>query len=107
MWVEKKVYQDIRDAWIKSHEEARVLAQQNTALQTTMDWFRMRINQLEQERSQMLFQYTGVKVPTPTIHEPPVDQALAATMGFEDVGDEVAKKLGIGWNDDGTLKYAK
>ena len=110
MWVDKKTYFELRDCLSKATQEAHTLAVQNQALQTTMDWLRMRVNQLEMERAQMLLLYTGVKIPTPTIHsaaETDVQSMMANKSPFEDVGDDVAKKLGLSWNPDGTLLYAK
>jgi hypothetical protein len=110
MWVDRKTYDDQRLDNAKAQTEARVLSEQNRALQVTLDWFRVRITQLEMERAQLLFNYTGVKVPTPTIQRAPegdIARALQAVQGFQDIGDDAAQRLGIGWNPDGTLKEAK
>ena len=112
MFISRKHYDDLRLEWAKNHEEARVLAQQNQALQTTLDWFRVRMTQLEHERAQLLFNFTGVKVQVPSIErETPaprpgsVSDILAAVNHFGDVGDAEALKLGVDWNSDGTVNY--
>lgn len=110
MWIDRQTYERVRLDHEKSNTEARVLSEQNRALQVTLDWFRVRITQLELERAQLLFNYTGVKVPTPQIDvAPPADQAshpFHAVPSFNDMGDVDAAKYGVGWNGDGTLSYA-
>jgi hypothetical protein len=106
MWISRKTYDDLRLDAAKCNavctEQARTIA----TLQATLDWFRVRITQLEIERAQLLFNYTGVKVPTPEIQRAPdPGQQLHALPHFNDVGDDEAKRLGIGWNDDGTVRY--
>ena len=110
MWIDRKTYDDLRLDNAKAQTEARVVSEQNRALQTTIDWFRVRISQLEMERAQMLYNYTGVKISTPVIERAPdtdVARALQAVQGFEDIGNKEAARLGIGWNDDGTLRSTK
>lgn len=108
MWISRKSYDDLRAEWIKNHEEARVLNQQNTALMTTLDWLRVRVTQLEMERAQLLLNYTGVRIPTPVITRPAADaNPMNQLPNFNDIGDDEAAKLGIGWNPDGTLSYSK
>ena len=112
MFVSRQHYDDVRQEWAKNHEEARVLSEQNMFLRTTLDWLRIRVTQLEIERSQLLFNFTGVKVPVPSIEqETPkprvgaVSDILASVAHFNDVGDKEASQLGVEWNSDGTLKY--
>ncbi len=108
MWVDKRTYFELRETLAKAGEEARILSVQNQALQTTLDWLRMMVNKLEVERAQMLHLYTGVTVPVQQIHsqaETDIQSTLANKSPFEDVGDDVAKKLGIAWAPDGTLLY--
>ena len=107
MWIDHNTYDDLRLDNVKAQTEARVLSEQNRALQVSLDWLRVRVTQLEIERAQMLYNYTGVKVPVPSIERAPesdVARALQAVPSFEDLGDAEAAKLGLGWNPDGTLK---
>ena len=87
----------------------QTLERNYTALMTTLDWLRVRVTQLEMERAQMLYNYTGVKVPTPIIDRKPEvhgpEGAAAGLPNFEDVGDAEAARLGVGWNPDGTVRY--
>ena len=115
MWIPKHVYRELEDAHARAREAfvaanivREVLERHNAALTTTVDWFRVRISQLEMERAQLLFNYTGVKVATPSIErvpDPVEGHPLNQTVHFGDVGDREAAKLGIRWNQDGTLKY--
>ena len=48
----------------------------------------------------------GIKVQVPTIvqQEPSQDDVLGGSNLFQDVGDEVAKRLKIEWDDTGIVK---
>jgi hypothetical protein len=113
VFISRKHYDDLRLEWAKNHEEARVLSDQNRMLQTTLDWMRVRMTQVETERAQMLFTFTGVKIAVPTIeretppgpHRGNVSDILAAVNHFGDVGDTEAAQLGVQWNPDGTLRF--
>jgi hypothetical protein len=107
MIISRTTYDHMREDTIKAQVEARVLSEQNRALQTTIDWLRVRVNQVEKERAQLLFNYTGVKIETPSIEAaPPSGHPLNQVPHFNDVGDKEAARLGITWNPDGTLHYA-
>ncbi len=110
MWITKQAYQDERDARIKAEAVNSAVQSYNVALQTSLDWMRVRLTQLEHERAQLLFNYTGVKVAVPNI-EPATNVAensadsLNQTMSFADVGDAEASKLGIEWDASGKVVY--
>jgi hypothetical protein len=109
MWISRKVYDDLRDGKLRADTALQSLQGELVAHKTMIDWMRIRLSQVEQERAQLLFNYTGVKIATPSIEPAPVqrpEQILAALPHFNDVGDEEAQRLGIGWNPDGTLRYA-
>lgn len=106
MWIDREQFQEVTVRAAQKSGENLVLHQQLTALMTTLDWFRVRTAQLEIERAQLLFTYTGVKVPVPVITRPEVDKnPLSQMPHFGDIGDTAAAGLGIGWNDDGSIKY--
>ncbi len=54
----------------------------------------------------LLKQYMGVavKVPSYVVPEPTPDVVLGGANMWNDVGDDEAKRRGIDWNNDGTLK---
>ena len=111
MWLDRKTYDDLRLDAAKRSTECQVLQQQNTALMTTLDWLRVRVTQLEMERAQLLWNYTGVKIPTPVINkidpERPETNPMTQIPNFNDMGDVEAAKLGVGWDSNGELVYAK
>ncbi len=110
MWLSRQHYDDLRLEWAKNHEEARVLAQQNTAMQTTLDWMRVQLNQAQAERSHFMHLYSGVKVPAPEIERVSAAQervvdAQNGLPNFDDIGDEAAAQLGVGWDEAGVIAY--
>lgn len=108
MWIDRKTYDDTRITNAKLQEETKQLTQRNAALETTVEWMRVRISQLELERQQMIYQYMGVKVSVPTIERQApsqVAEVLNAMPDYNDVGDKMAEALGISWNEAGELVY--
>lgn len=106
MWVSNKVFD-----WFKVSQEvvnelrAEVLAlraerdafkQQLTVANTNFEWIRLRVNQLEIERAGLLEKASGIKTAVPEIVRTPsnVDQMINS-FTFDDVGDEMAKRLGL------------
>ncbi len=111
MFLSKKTYEDLRLEWIKCREEAAILDRVNRQQQTTLDWLMLRVTQLEKERAALLFKMSGVVIETPVISREPVSPIpqnvpVDALPIFDDMGNDAAKKLGIGWKPDGTIDYA-
>lgn len=106
MIISRKVYDDLRDSLVKSQIEANALTQVNAQLNAHIEWMRVRLTQIEYERAQLIKRYMGVDIPTPTFDAPDEHPDPNQTIDFNDVGDKMAEALGIGWNPDGTLKYA-
>lgn len=106
MFLSRAVFDAINAERIQAVERAKVLAEQMAAMRTQMEWFCHRVQQLEQERARLLWQYMGVKVETPQFvkPDPPQDDVLGGANVFQDIGDEAATQAGIGWHDDGTVK---
>lgn len=111
MWIGKEQFLELVHEKSQAQGVAQALERQNTALQSTMDWLKMRLTQLEQERAQLIFNYMGVKIAVPSIEpERPsiaMSDILGSTQSFDDVGDEEAAKQGIGWNEMGEVAYSK
>lgn len=110
MWLDRQVYDDLRLSEAEAKGKATALDIRITAMDTMMDWFRVRLTQLEKERAQLIHRYTGVVIETPVFAkepEKPIEQILSEVSSFDDVGDEVAKRLGIGFKSDGTLEYTR
>ena len=101
MWVNKSIYQDLRDELVAAVTTRDTLIGHNRALETTCDWFRVRISQLEHERAILMQNYMGITVPVLSIEKDKPknsDSPFHATPHFNDIGDDEAKKLGIDWN---------
>ena len=106
MWLSSKIFSilevskesvdSLRQELSAIRAERDTLKHQLTVTQTQFDWLRLRVNQLEFERAQLLEKATGVKTTIPEIIRQPsqVDNMINA-FSFEDVGDDVAKKLGL------------
>src|SRR3990167_3115262 len=89
--------------------EARAAREQVAYLQATLEWSRVRLTQLEKERAQLVYAALGAKIPVPEFTQDPtagLPQNLLTSMpSFDDLGDEEAARQGIGWKDDGSVKY--
>ena len=107
MWINRKVYDRIVLDSEKRNAVCIEQARQVATLTATLDWLRVRVSQLEIERAQLIYNYMGVKVPTPSIEmertPSPSASALNTLPSFEDIGDEEAARLGIGWNEHGEI----
>lgn len=106
MWIKRDIYDTLNAERIKAMEEARVLFDQNATLRSTMTWALRRVEHVELEKAMLLKQYMGiaVKVPSYVVPEPTNDDVLGGANMWNDVGDDEAKRRGIDWADDGTLK---
>ena len=107
MFLSRNAYNDLRDERVKSQIEVAALTQVNAQLNAHIEWMRVRLTQLEFERAQLLKRYMNIDIPTPSFEAPADHPDPNETFSFNDVGDEIAKKLGISFNPDGTLKYEK
>ena len=61
--------------------------------QNHFDWMRMKLNSLEMEKAALIQKAYGVTVPVPSIER--AQQSDPGLDPFSDVGDELAKKLGL------------
>lgn len=114
MWISQKArLKEIEDSIQLRIERDQALVQLKQQ-ETTLAWFMHRLTQVEQERSRLIFNFTGVKVEAPTYEksDPEKDGAsmiqqnpLNALPSFNDVGDLEAERLGIQWDDEGKLIY--
>jgi hypothetical protein len=105
MWISKQVYLEQRDRAVKAEAIVESVRIHNAALHTTMDWMRLRLNQLEHERAQLIHNYMGVSLAVPNIEptsnsDNPAD-IMNQVPSYEDVGDKEALRMGIGWDNDG------
>ena len=109
MWVDRKLFDDLRLAEANQRGVATTLKEEVISLRSTLDWMRVRLTQLEHERAVLISNYMGITVTAPRFEKAPqtsdFNHPLQALPSFEDVGDEEAARLGVGHNPDGTLRY--
>jgi hypothetical protein len=114
MWLSQKNFIDWTERLHKVVAERDAAVTQLKQQETTLAWFMHRLTQIEAERAKLIFNYTGVKVETPTYEkeDPEKDGAsmiqrnpLNALPNFNDVGDEEARRLGIDWSPEGELVF--
>jgi hypothetical protein len=108
MWVSSKFkewFQVSKDAFdtlkidhAAARAEADALKTENMRLSIQCDWLRLRLNQLEFERTALLEKAYQIRVPAVEIaRQPKLDPSFDPRnfTGFEDVGDDIAKELGL------------
>ncbi len=66
-------------------------------VQNTAEWLRIRVNALEVERAQLIEKAYGIKLPAPELVRPapPASAFDSRNLSFDDLGDTVAKELGL------------
>ena len=94
-----------RDAMASLREDLAAVRSERDALklqaavnQTHMDWFRTKINQLEMERAGLIERAYQIKLPSvPELVRTsnPNFDPNQFSVSFDDMGDELAKKLGL------------
>ena len=67
MWMSKAMYAEQHDRLVKAEAVVQSVQIHNAALHTTMDWMRLRLNQLEHERARLIENYMGVRISVPNI----------------------------------------
>lgn len=110
MWVSRQAWQSLQDAmqrlvtdaaslrseaWHRRGEAER-LAVENSRLRADMDWFKLRLNQVERERGQLIQAAIGVKIAVPEFvptYEDP-GQALQEIPDLSTIGGD-AKDQGL------------
>lgn len=110
MWISRKIYDDLQLELVKAREEARAVTNASRALETSLDWLRVRVTQMEKERAAMIFSAYGVKIPVPEIHKAPdpfENHPFNETLSFESLSDAEAERQGIGWHADGSVNYTE
>ena len=121
MWIGRSTWSDLLAQMAASRERITQLERTNAGLQTHVDWLTQHVNRLETERGILTSERLRVLYPVPTITradaEPapapvthglpadsiPLEQILGTSM--EDVGDDVAGRLGVGHDALGNLVF--
>jgi hypothetical protein len=76
--------------------------------ETLADLLRIQLNTTAHELATLKAERTGQRHLVPKLEKPvsSVDDYAQGVVSFEDMGDEEAHRLGITFNDDGTVKYS-
>lgn len=106
MFVTRKFYEEL----VKAQAEARALAEQVAGLKATLEWTRVQLTQVSKERAQLLYASVGAKFAVPEFVQNPASAATGTFLNdlpsLEDIGDEEATRLGVGWDVEGRVKYS-
>lgn len=105
MWVPKSVIEwfNISQGTVNAlREENAALRAENlsvskelTSTKINLDWLRVQFNQLQLERTALLEKAYNIKVPTPELVARSKAPASLEDFSYEDMGDEMAKRLGL------------
>ena len=100
MWISGKIVNLLtgnRDELVKLRTERDNYRDELSRSQILGDWLRVQVNTLQMERSALLDKAYGIKVPVPMLERTPTmsEDTSQRDFSFEDVGDELAKKLGL------------
>jgi hypothetical protein len=101
MWISEKLFNLVnanRDEITKLRQERDSVRDELSRANILNDWLRVQINTLQMERQQLLEKAHGIKVPAPILDRVkpmPAENTSTKDFSFEDIGDELAKKLGL------------
>lgn len=105
MWLPNKAFEYFNishEAVTVQREEISALRAERDALklalnssQSNFNWITMRVNMLEVERAQLIEKAYGIRIPVPEIVRAKTVQPDLAAFSFEDIGDDMAKAIGL------------
>jgi hypothetical protein len=109
MWISQRLWIQEREDAIRLRLERDVAVAHAKQQENTLAWFMHRLTQVEQERSKLIYNFTGVKVDAPTYEKEEIQSGVSNPLNalptWNDVGDKVAAELGIDWNKEGEVIY--
>ena len=85
---------DQRQEIVSLRAERDALKAENATLKINFDWLRMKVNQLERERAQLIEKAYNITLPAPELTRH-VAADVPDAFSFEDIGDDLAKRLGM------------
>lgn len=100
MWINDKVLTWLAEAHqelASIRTERDMLQAQLTEEKVTADWLRVKVNQLEMERAELINKAYGIEMKAPVLQNAPKieDPTKGFNHIFNDIGDERAAELGI------------
>jgi len=75
--------------------ERDALKNELASIKITSDWFRVQINSLQMERVGLIEKAYHIKLPVPELVKSPTKDIQRDDFSFDDLGDEVARQLGM------------
>ena len=111
MWVSTKVldffkisqssFEDIKAEVKELRGVNQVISNQLANANVTNDWLRFKVNQLEIEKAALMEKAYNIKLPVPEIARAPrVDPSYDPKNFSFDIGDELARQIGLPVYDD-------
>lgn len=102
MWIRRRQLEFIEHEYRQARRDMDVQAGQlqaeqlrlhveNTRLRSDLDWFKLRLSQVEKERAQLIQSAVGVKIPVPEFipDESPQDALTEMHAVFKGVGEDI------------------
>lgn len=128
MWISKLHYESMFENLTRARQELSDARSRIAAMQATQDWLTAHVNRLEHERFILTEARLGLVMPAPVIERQPErpgvevppgvdpgsihgtpDESIALSQmlsaSLDDVGDEMAARLGIVHDPQGMLVY--
>src|SRR5258705_13442806 len=95
--ISKETVQTMREDLASVRAERDTLKFQLQVAHNTADWLKAQVNTLQYERVALLEKAYGVRTPVPEIARAPLmgSQLRSDEISFDDMGDEMAKRLGL------------
>lgn len=110
MILSRIIYDNLQLDLVKARAEAQAVTNASRSLETSLDWLRVRVTQLEKERAAMIHTFYGVKIPVPEIAKAPdpfENHPFNETLSFAGMTDAEALAAGVKHDDQGALVYEK
>lgn len=101
--IAKDTVDSLREELAALRAESGALKAELAAAKINNDWMRIKVNQLEMERTALLEKAYNIRIPAPEILRPtpPLDPSYdPRNFSFADLGDEQAAKFGYPRYDD-------
>lgn len=95
--ISKATVDGLREDLASARSELSAVKQELASLRTTNEWMRHKINGLEVEKAALFSKAYNVNLPAPEIIGAPRNtaQQTLATINFDHIDDDIARKLGI------------
>jgi predicted nuclease with TOPRIM domain len=95
--ISKEAVDDVRQELAVVRAERDALKVQVATTQSNFDWLRAKVNQLEFENKALIQKAYDIQLPVPELvrRNPSTDFLSNIDHGFNDIGEELARQLGL------------